>query len=243
MKNFQCIALAITIAASCSMASLAQTNIPVVTVKAKTAAASGFESDRHRRVVKPYATVRANRNGFFIGTLFKENPRTGRADQFNLLDVRGGWAAGKAPTAGKPPVWVQLDRLDKRKLPPYKGSPTPILTKEKSRKLLLKNYASKINPKPKDGSEAPLNKNARLYLNLDFKNGKGLDPHPVVLQPNPNRRIMWRWMTDDRKFLAVRTFLVSPADPKKRITRGRWGFVRCTSVNAKLNGKSLPCKR
>lgn len=241
MKNFQCIILAIVMAASCSIASLAQTNVRVVTAKAKPAAASRFESERRRQVVAPYATVRANRKGFFIGTLFKKNPSTGQSDQFKLRDVRKGWAAGYADNFGKRPVWLQLDRLKRSKIAPYKGLPTPILTGKKSRKLLLDNFASKVNPKRGDGSKATLNKRARLFLNMDFRRGKGLDPHPVVLKPDPNRRIKWRWLTDDRKFLVVRTYRVNKAN--KRITPSRWGYVLCTSVDAKLKGKQLPCKR
>jgi hypothetical protein len=201
------------------------------------------KSDRRRKVTAPYATVRANRKGYFIGTLFRKNPATARADQFKLRDVRGGWAAGNVRGFGKLPVWVQLNRLGKTPLAPYHGRRTPVLTGDASRRLLLKNYAAVINRPPKgvaDGSRATLKRPARLYLNMDFQHGKPLNPHPVTLRPDPNRRLQWRWMTDDRRYLAVRTFRVN--DDNKRITPSRWGFVRCTSVSATLGGKPLGCR-
>lgn len=235
MKNLKHVLVIIAFLSACPLFAVAQTGVPVVTAKVSAPRVYYTAAyDRYRKLAKPYATVRANRKGFFVGTLFK-------GDEFKLRDTRGGWASGQAPGFGKSSVWVQQDRLDKRRLAPYKGLPTPILTKDKSRQLLLARYASLINPKRDDGSKATLEKRARLYLNIDFQGRRARDPHPFVLQPDPNRRILWRWITDDRRFAAVRTFRVN--EENKRITQSRWGFIRCTSISAKVNGKSLPCQR
>ncbi len=70
MKNFKCIAFAIVVAASCSIASVAQTNVPVVTARVNTAGKStGITNiNKYNQPVAPkgtpgtYGRNRANRS-------------------------------------------------------------------------------------------------------------------------------------------------------------------------------------
>ncbi len=248
IKKFKCFFFAIPFLLLGNIFTAAQTaKIAVVTTKA-TRAQRGFSTNSElRKIDKPRVTVRANPNGYAIGTLLKTNKRQ---DKFRLDDVRqkGRWGVGVAGGKVNQPGWVLMDRLKSTGTRPRPDNPrAPILRGDDARKYLLSKYASRINSRKngspaKDGSPAKLVSPTRGFQNYDFRRGIPRDP---ISQKrfdwnDPLQRIKWRFLTKDRQFVMAKTFKVD--NRGKRITSNAWLFVKCSSVSPSFGG-NLPCRK
>lgn len=190
-----------------------------------------------RQVDHRHLTVRANRSGYTIGTLFERNPRTNKPDKFTVKDVRGAWAYGYAGGDVRRNGWVLLDGLTQGRTPRPPAPRPPILTGDRGRAFLLKHYASAISRNRLDGDPVQLNRPTELWLNIT-PGGRAVDPVRQLQPGDPSVRFKGRYVTRDGRFMMGRVFGVDNLG--HRNTPSRWGYIRRDSVSGPFGVSRLP---
>ena len=203
------------------------------------ASAASHVSSIRLNVEKNRVMVRANRNGFPIGTLFEDDDFVAK-----YRDGKKIYVEGHAEGNVQKPGWVKFkDTFGLQDPPAHTAPKSHILLGDDSKRYLLNNYAFVINDEHSQPSPARITMPTPAYQN--YTNGIPLDPLNRQLLPydpiNNPRKFAWRWITDDGKYVMGRECRYDPKE--KKCVEGAptyWVYVRVCAVA--IPGYSFPCQ-